>query len=121
MSTIEWKGNEPEDIIIMKVLKSADSDHWYAVYEAWESYLNENLTFPFDAKIFDGEYFNNFKIGDKVSVKKISLIDDSRGLIVDVYKNRNKFALPLCELEAVDKKSDNDLSLQAYSTWFANQ
>lgn len=121
MSLIEWTGNEPEDIIITKVLKRSDSDHWYAVYEAWESYLNENLTFPFDAKIFDGEYSNNFKIGDRVSIKKICLIDDLHGLIVDVYKSRNKFALPLCELEAVDKKSANYLPLQAYSTWFANQ
>lgn len=121
MSGMEWKGNELEDIIIRKVLKSVDTTHWYAVYDAWENYLNETFTFPFDAKIYDGEYFNNFKMGDKVSIKRFCLTDDQAGLIVDVYKNRNKFALPLCDLEAVDKKSVNYLPLKAYSIWFTNQ
>ena len=121
MSELEWSGNKPETLIIRKVLKSVNSEHWSAVYDTWENYLNENLSFPFDAKIFDGGYFNNFKIGDKVSIKGFCLTDDLAGLIVDVYKNRHKFALPLCDLEAVDKKSVNYLPLQAYSIWFANQ
>lgn len=116
-----WTGNDPEDFIIRKVLKNVDSEHWSAVYDAWENYLNETFSFPFDAKIYDGEYFNNFKMGDKVSIKSFCLTDDLAGLIVDVYKNRNKFALPLCDLEAVDKKSVNYLPLKAYSVWFANQ
>lgn len=108
----QWLANDPEDIIIRKVLKNVDSDHWSAVYDAWENYLNETFSFPFYAKIYDG---------DKVSIKRFCLTDDLAGLIVDVYKSRNKFALPLCDLEAVDKKSANYLPLKAYSIWFVNQ
>lgn len=120
-SNAQWIGDDIEYIIIKKVLKTIELDHWYAIYDAWENYLNENLSFPFDAKIFNGEYFDNFKIGDKVSIKGFCLTDDLAGLIVDVYKNRHKFALPLCDMEAVDKKSNNYLPLRAYSIWFANQ
>ncbi|MCK4729032.1 MAG: hypothetical protein KAT27_08930, partial [Desulfobacterales bacterium] len=48
--------------------------------------------------------------------------DEDNGILVNVQRisDKKEFALPLEDLEAVDKKSNNYQILDDYSVWFVN-
>ena len=54
-------------------------------------------------------------------VTAIELVDDHYGIIIDVKVKRKKFALPLCDLEILDKDTTNYQLVDDYSTWYANR
>jgi hypothetical protein len=60
-------------------------------------------------------------VGDRLSVKSISLVDDLYGIIVRVKHQSGWYHFTLCHLEAVDKSSSNYQVLQDYVIWFANR
>jgi hypothetical protein len=57
----------------------------------------------------------------KVSVKRISLVDDFYGIIVELRQGRKKYDTPLCELAATNEQSPNAQLIQDYRVWFANR
>jgi hypothetical protein len=85
----------------------------------WATYLASRLSFPFKAQVGDSQE-GPFRNGEKVVVKKIAMDDDLFGVIVDIYKGRKKYALPLCELAAEDPNSANYGEVNRYRTWFVN-
>ena len=90
--------------------------------ERWEEYLNSNLKFPFEAEIVDRD--GNTEVldyGDIVSVKKIYGNFDFYGVMVEARKGRNKYHIPLFQLEVKDKDSDNYIKVDDYNVWFANR
>jgi len=104
---------------IGNVLKGIDPDNSYACLKAWDKYLRKVLVFPFDARIAEGDE-GLLKIGDRVRVHKINIIDDLYGVMVDVTSGRHNYVYPLCDLEALDKKSSNYQNVHDYVVWFAN-
>ena len=118
-------GNEEldkQEILIEEVLDGIDRENWNEVEERWEEYLENNLEFPFKAEVaYMDEYSEEIENGDVLDVKKISGTFDLEGIIVETKKGRYKYYVPLCELEVVDKSSDNYIKVEAYNFWFANR
>lgn len=114
-----WLGKEGKRI--QQVLADVDEDDEMEVLEAWERYLEKHLAFPFEAKVAEYQEEGPLQTGNRVSVKRISLVDDLYGLIVDLARGREKYAFPLCDLEVIDKNSPNYQPVEDYRTWFANK
>lgn len=115
-----WFSLGKEGERIQQVLDGIDPDDEPAQLEAWESYLEKNLKFPFEAEVREGEHRGRIRIGNKVTVTGICETDDLYGLLVSVLHNREPLVLPLCDLEA-KKNSANYRPLRAYVVWFANR
>jgi len=104
---------------IEKVLQNITNEH--KQFEAWEGYLFQKLTFPFKAIIAEAnEVFTN-QLGKKVEVKDFDVIDDLRGIIVNLGGLKGPFQYPLCDLEVIDKSTVNYEAVEDYATWFANR
>ncbi|MEK7396146.1 MAG: calcium-binding protein, partial [Candidatus Poribacteria bacterium] len=114
-----WDSIDEECPSIRKVLKGIDPNNTYACMKAWEKHFKEVLTFPFDAEVTgDGE--SPLRSGNRVQVNSIAIVDDLYGVVVNVTFNGKKYAYPLCDLEALDKKSSNYQNVRDYVVWFAN-
>ena len=116
-----WAYLGEEGVRIDNVLKDIDPDDTYTCMEVWGEHLEKVLVFPFDAEIVDGDDRGPLKVGDKIRVHRIADVDDLYGVIVDVRLGRLKYAYPLCDLEALDKKSPNYQNVQDYAVWFGNK
>ena len=59
---------------IQQMLDGIDLDDECGQFEAWESYLEKNLKFPFEAEVVEGEHRGLIRLGDQVKVTDIILI-----------------------------------------------
>jgi len=69
-----WLGEEGKRI--QKILADVDPDDEIEVIETWGAYLEHHLTFPFEAVVDEWQERGPLRAGEKVNVKKISLVDD---------------------------------------------
>jgi len=106
---------------IRQVLVGVDEDEEMDALSAWEEYLEANLSFPFEAEVDEYQEKGPLQAGDRVKVTGIGLVDDMYGIIVDVRHERKKYALPLCDLAAIDRRSPNRQIVDDYRVWFANR
>jgi len=112
---------DEQDKRIQKVLAGVDKKDEIKAFRAWDEYLDKNLEFPFDATVV-GDYDRGpLQFGDKISVKRFSIVDDSYGIIVELRRGRKKFDHPLCDLEVINRDSANYQHVRDYSVWFANR
>ncbi|NMF06676.1 calcium-binding protein [Clostridium beijerinckii] len=81
-------------------------------------YLNAKLKFPFESIVIESDYDSIIKVGDRLKVLGIGMIDDLHGIIVDVKKGRRKYCIELCLLEAEGKEKE---IVDDYSVWFCNR
>jgi hypothetical protein len=114
-----WLGEEGKRI--KKVLTGIDEEDEMEIFKAWERYLEKTLAFPFDAEVLGYQDKGPLRSGDKVSVKKISLVDDHYGIIVELRRGRKKYDHPLYDLEVINKDSINYQPVKDYCVWFANR
>jgi hypothetical protein len=56
--------------------------------DAWQKYLEKTLTFPFDAVVSGYQDKGPLQSGDRVSVKKISIVDDIYGIIIELRRGQ---------------------------------
>lgn len=56
-----------------------------------------------------------------VSVKKISLVDEHYGIIVELRLGRKKYDHPLSDLEVINRDSPNYQLIKDYCVWSANR
>ncbi len=115
----EWLGEEGK--AIQAVLKNVDPDDDFAAMEAWAKHLGKTLKFPFPAEVSEFQEGGPLRSGDKVTVRKINMVDETYGVIVDVQGKRGVLQFPLCDLTAVDENSINAEHVGLYATWFANR
>jgi hypothetical protein len=92
-----------------------------ALEEGWESYLEEHLTFPFEAEVDEHQSRGPIQIRDRVRVTGVSMEDEMYGVIADVWLGRRKYAFPLADLETLDQQSPNYQIIRDYRVWFANR
>ncbi|MBN1311117.1 MAG: hypothetical protein JXB30_06830 [Anaerolineae bacterium] len=115
-----WLG--PEGKTIRKVLEGVDPDDDFEAFEAWYKHLSANLKLPFEAEIDEWQDRGPHRPGDKLTVLAFEEeVEDLYGVMVDVKGKRGMFVFPLCDLAAVDKKSDNYDLIEEYRVWFANR
>jgi hypothetical protein len=108
---------------IHKILAGVDLDDEWGQLETWEEYLQDHLTFSFEAEISEYQEKGRLQAGDKLTVIAISDIDDKYGIIVKVKKGVERFEFPLCDLKVVGKKASksNKQIVSDYAVWFANR
>jgi len=116
-----WLGPDDEDKRIQAVLDGIDPDDEMEALDAWEEHLEENLSFPFEAKVYEWQDRGPLRTGERVKVKSIFEADDHYGIIVEVRRGREKFWFPLCDLEVTDRQSPNYQLVKDYAVWFANR
>lgn len=92
-----------------------------AAEEGWEGYLEEHLTFPFEAEVDEFQSRGPIQAGDQVRVTGVSMEDEMYGIIADVKLGRRKYAFPLADLEVLDLQSPNYQIIRDYRVWFANR
>ena len=110
---------------IRQVLAHAEDDDLMAALEVWQDYLEENLTFSFEAKVSEHSEWGPLQAGDRVTVRGISRVDDFYGIIIGVTyrrsrRRRTRYDFPLYDLEVTDEHSQNHQIVNDYSVWFAH-
>jgi hypothetical protein len=58
---------------------------------------------------------------DKLIIIDVKLVDDHYGVIVSCKSGHSRFDIPLADIAAVDKNSDNARHIHDYRVWFANR
>jgi hypothetical protein len=106
---------------IGQALASVDPEDEVDEMYAWEEYLEDHLTFPFEAEVYEPQDRGPLQAGDRLKVTGITLADDLYGVIVDVWRGRRKYAFHLCDLDVVDENSPNHQLVKDYRVWFANR
>ncbi len=114
-----WLGEEGKRI--QKVLTDVDEKDDMVAFKAWEKYFKKTLIFPFDAEVSGFQDRGPLQSGDMVSVKKISIIDDLYGIVVELRRGREKYDHPLSDLEVINRESPNYQPIKDYCVWFANR
>lgn len=105
-------------------------DEKYAEWEErdWESWLNRNLTMPFEVKRVEDEVgFGGIKrkelfgIGHVMKVLSIQEDDDKYGVIIKVRESGKIGYIPLCDVEVTSRSNPNFWPVREYVVWFANR
>lgn len=105
---------------IEKILAGVNQEYSIEAFERWKEYLEENITFPFEAVVWEGYEKGPLHIGDNVSVKKLSSIVEPYGIMAEVRKGKKKCYRPLCDLKVLDEDSHNYQPVKDYAIWYAN-
>ena len=107
--------------IINQALDGFDDDYDSEADQKWENYLEKKLSFPIDAVI--GQYQNRGPLqqNDKIRIHGIYGTDDSYGVIAKIRFGRKAYHFPLCDIDVMNKSSDNHKIIEAYSVWFSNR
>jgi hypothetical protein len=116
---MDYLGEQGRDI--QQVLNSASRKDEMGRFKAWEKYLKEKLTFPFDAEVSEWQERGPIETGERVSVMGIEMVDDSYGIIVSIKAKHGRYDFPLCDLEAFPETSPNYQPVDDYAVWFANR
>jgi hypothetical protein len=72
-----WDHLGESGVKISKILKNIETDDYFASLDAWEKYLNESLSLPFDTEISEYQFEGPLREGDKIRVHSILMLDDS--------------------------------------------
>lgn len=117
-SRVYWVSMGAEGKRIREVLSGVESE--MEELEAWERYLKENLSFPFEARVSEYQEEGRLRQGDRVKVREISVVDDLYGVIVSGKSGGESIDFPLCDLEAVNHGVNWQI-VSDYGVWFANR
>jgi hypothetical protein len=106
---------------IQQALAGVDADDERAVFDAWDEYLTQHVTFPFEAQVAEFQDHGPLQSGDRVQVIHISALQDLYGVMVRVRARGGEYNFPLCDLEVRDQRSPNYQEVDDYAVWFANR
>ena len=117
----DYLADTPEGALIGQVLQGVDPYDEYECMEAWMTYLQAHLTFPFQAEVAEFQERGPLQAGDKVKVLGLKSVEAMYGIIVKIRRGFRRFYFPLCDLEVVDEEDPNYAPVKAYAIWFANR
>jgi hypothetical protein len=115
-----WEGLGEEGRRIRAVLSGVDPDDDWGAFEAWAAHLRKELRFPFDARVSEFQERGPLREGDRVTALEITGLDGLYCVLVEIKHEGRTYQFPLCDLEAIDRKSPNYRRLKDYAIWFAN-
>lgn len=92
-----YSGLGEEGKRIKQILGGIDPDDEIAIFERWEEYLEQHLSFPFEAVVHEWQERGPFKPGDTGSITRISRVEELYGVIVELRVGGKKDEYPLCE------------------------
>lgn len=116
---IELFEEEEKSIQYGKLFQGIKLDDYYQLYQKWEEYLSDNLDFPIETKVVESER-GRIRNGARIKLLDIEDYDDKYGVFGIGKHEREAVTFPICNLEAIDKKSKNYQLLRDYAIWFAN-
>ena len=116
---IELFEEEEKSIKYGKLFQGIKLDNYSQLYQKWEKYLVKNLDFPIETKVVESER-GRIRNGDKIKLLDIEDYDDMYGVFGIGKFGREAVTFPICNLEAIDKKSKNYELLRDYAIWFSN-
>jgi len=90
-------------------------------YEEWLQYLNEKISFPFEAIVCEYQEGEAICQGDKLKVHNIEGEYDLYGVIVSVRKGRKKYSFPLIDLEPINLDEEGKKAIDEYKESFSNR
>ena len=107
--------------IINQVLTNIKRRDYLAAFNAWEKYLDGNLSLPFDAAISEDQDSNRLNQGDRIRIHSITGNEDPYGVIAEIKLGKKVYHFPICDIEVLDKTSVNDKLINTYKDWFENR
>ncbi len=116
-----WDWMEEEGEITRQVLAGIDPNNDSEMMKTWRAYMEEHLSFPFEAEVFELQGRSSLNYGDHVLVRRISGIHRFYGVLVRVRKGRRQFKFPLCDLRPLDETSENHKIVYNYGFWYTNR
>ncbi len=116
---IELFEEEDKSIKYGELFQGINLDNYNDLYQKWEEYLSENLEFPIETKVVELER-GRIRNGAKIKLLDIEDYDDIYGILGIGKHEREAVSFPICNLEAINKKSKNYELLRDYVIWFAN-
>jgi hypothetical protein len=117
---IDFYGVQEVDEHYAEIFKDVDVENEYALLDKWEEYLSQTLQFPFETEVAETER-GGLKIGTKIKLLALDDYDEMYGVFGVGKGAMGAVTYPICNLEAVDKKSENYELLRDYVVWFANR
>jgi hypothetical protein len=103
---------------IRRVISTTKSKSEIDLLKAWESHINENIKLPLSV-IYLGEPQKNISEGTKLTLNKITSIDEEFGIMVSVDYKSSPMILPLSDVDVETETNDNSC-IQDYLIWYAN-
>jgi hypothetical protein len=100
---------------IAGIVAGAESDE---ALKRWSDHLEDNLTFPFTARVRSFQEQGPLQEGDLGRVDGISLVDEAHGIIVRITHNGEAYDLPLSALSVEGEPSSNFQLVDDYSAWW---
>lgn len=116
-----WASFGEEGIRISNILAGSNPEDEIECFQKWDNFLENELSFPIQAVVAESEDNWITKEGDKVQIKSLSEIVDLYGIIAKITLRGKSLEVPLCDLEAIDKKSADYQLIKDYRIWFANK
>lgn len=105
---------------VLEVISKTNPDDQLEAFEAWDKHMREVLEFPFGAKVAEYPERGPLRMGDEIQVLEIVAVDDLRGVLVKAKTGWRKRIIPLCDIEAIPRKSPQRQPISDYCVWFAN-
>jgi hypothetical protein len=86
----------------------------------WYYYLDDKITFPFQARCTTERSTSPLQEGEEVEVLEMAAEDDClREMFVTVRWQGRSLAVPLAQLEAIDADGDTDEAIGDWHYWVA--
>lgn len=85
----------------------------------WYSYLEDTLSFPFDAECIDERSFSPLRIEEEVEVLEMASEEDCENEMFVLVRRRNgeEIAVPLAMLEPIDGDDETQESVEDWRYW----
>lgn len=111
--TMIAEDDEREDRIAMEVVVDAYDAEEQAM--GWYAYLEDKLTFPFEARCIQARSLSPLRVGETVVVESLAAADDcQQEMFVLAHWQGRALGLPLIQLVAVEADA---ATVEAISDW----
>ncbi len=99
---------------------TADAYDGYEVMLGWMNYLEENISFPFEAECIEKRKISPLRKGEKVTALELLSEDDSRGeFFVLIQWGGRKMGVPLAQLKPLKVGKEAKQAIEDWQYWKA--
>lgn len=110
--------HDREERITMEIVVDAYDEQERAM--GWYYYLDDKITFPFNAECFVADNRSPLIVGEKVTVtcmgNEVSCID-GQDMYVEISWNNRVFSVPLAQLKPLDVDEDTAEAIGDWHYW----
>ncbi len=111
------KDIEREERIAMEAVVDAYDEEERAT--GWYYYLEEKLTFPFNAKCISRRMISPLLAGEEVEVLAMEMEESEHEMFVQVRWSRREFAVPLSQLYPIEPDAQTQEGIEDWHYWVA--